>query len=325
MAKAKRNNVKRRVVRVKRPAPGRTLDARAIAYRNLLLDPCNAPLVPPVGLGPSSGLLVRQKYVNQLTGELTVADPTQASNFHAILRPALGTLTFQLGNTGGRTIVLQPAVDLETGILTSARAYRAVAACLKFIPFGPLGLRSGTISMGYVPDDIQDLAAPGGGAGVTYVDKLRAMASRTVGNGGSTEIPEVKWIPSGPEDLEFRQKGVIYHADSGAAFMVGVGIDAPTKGTTTGMALNGYLETTIVWEWVPAYDSGVVSTVQPTSANSFVEVLASIGKDLSATLTSHAQAMAVSGMKRFARDAVIGGITGIMANSMAGPSLLTAY
>lgn len=318
---------RRRRTRTKRArSTALNLDAKAVAYRQLLLDPCNGPLTSPVGLGPTTGLLVRQKYLVNLTDFLSANSLAQANSFFAILRPALGSLTYGL-NYAGSSPTFSTAtrvVDLETGILTSARAYRAVAACMKFVPTGALGTRSGTVSYGYIPDDIQDNTDTSPATRATYIDGLRTVAQRVLGNAGSMEIPEVRWIPSGPEDLEFRQKSVTYNADSGGAFMAGFSIDAPAKTvSSTDLQINGYLDITVVWEWVPAYTSGVVSTVQPSSRNTLNDVLATFG-DIARTLTDHAYASALAGAKRMARDAAMAYIGGSVMNAMSGPPLLTA-
>lgn len=311
MAKTKKS---KKLARVQRRVRVRSaLDNKADAYRRLLIDPCHGPLVPPTAIGPTTGLLVRQRYIQQLSSVATGPD-----GFIALLRPSTGELKHvTFGAAGSVTAETLTTLSLETGILTSARAYRAVAACMKFIPTGSIGNRSGVVAIGYTPDDVTDPVASGvGTVRATYANALTTMSQRTLANSSSPELPEVKWFPSGPEDLEFRQKSITYNADTACCSLVGTKID--NNGAS---GLNGYLDITIVWEWVPAYDAGVVSSVQVGSRNTLADVLRTLG-DLSRTATDHMYASMLGGVKRMARDVTQAVIAGAAVNYMSSPSLL---
>lgn len=288
------------------------LDDRALAYRRLLADPCNGPLVSPCAIGPSTGLLTRQRYYITPTATLATSTGTRwETDFIARLQPALGVCT-----TVGRGGALVTH-DLETGIIGSSvcHAYRAVAACMKWIPTGSIQYRSGVVSCGYIPDRY-----PIAAFGDTTPDAQATVLAKTVSNTGSGDLPEVKWIPSGPEDLEFRARDITYNADTASCVMVGRRIDGIATSNNT-VTFNGYLEITIVYEWVPDYQSGVVSSIQAGSVSTLQSVLSTLG-DLGRFAVNE---IALPGLATIARSAARGA-TSYMAQrairSMAQPGLL---
>jgi len=301
----KNNNNKSR----KQPASKRsvarapsTLDAYALAYRRLLRDPCNAPMVPAVGYGPTSGLLVRQRYI--ITPEYGQA--VNNRDFVAVFSPAKGTLRHQSAGANS-----WKEEDLETGILASTvcRAYRPVAACMKWIPNGSIMDRSGLISVGYVLDEV-DSSTNVTGANVA---NWQTLCTKTESNTGHGDNIEARWMPSGPEDLEFRSRGVTYNADTGTVLLVGRSVDYTSGGTSYA---NGILEVTVVWEWLPNSGAGIVSPVQTGSSSTLQAVFASIGNLASFALESApmrqmAGRVAAYGMQR-------------AFNYSAGPALLMA-
>jgi hypothetical protein len=324
----------RRVVRrTRRRGPVySSLDLKAQQYRALLLDPCNGNLVPPTAIGPSSGLLFRQRKLINLTDATWSVNATGscAKNFAVVYRPSVGEVRVMVGHneasaspgTGGIY-----SVSLEDGVLDSARAYRAVAGCVKFIPTGPIGSRAGTVSMAYVPDSLQ---MPGTGATtatnvINYVSSYLQLCQHTVSNASGPELPEVRWIPSDPADLEFRDKSVTYNADTGSCLLVGRQVDA-TGGTTTTYsptpAIAGYLEVTTVFEWIPDYNAGVVSSVQMGSGSSLQSVLLTMG-DLAKAATDNTYVRNVlMGLARRGTMAAMGLIANAVYNSQPGPALL---
>jgi hypothetical protein len=246
------------------------LDAKAAAYRRLLGDPCHGPFAAPPVSGPSSGLFVRQRYYLQPSA------PSGANATSAFLRltPATGQAIW--GYFGQ---VAQQTLALETGILTSARSYRCVAACAKWIPTGALANRKGFVTCGYVADSV----AGTGSIDADYLNGLRGLCSTTYQNAGTGKEMECLWLPSGPEDLEFKDKSLTYSSDTGTTLFVLNDIDCAAK--TTDNSMNGFFEITCVWEWLPEYSAGVVAPVQAPSANTLQQVLATLG-DLSSFVTS---------------------------------------
>lgn len=328
---------RRRRVKVRRGIAG--LDAKAMAYRQLLLDPCNGPLVPPTAIGPTTGLLFRQRKLIDLSATV-VSNPAPLtySNsqrwWYALYKPALGTVQIGVstgvdatGTAGASTI------DLETvGVLANARAYRAVAGCIRFVPTGPIGSRSGAVAAAYVPDNVASLpdGLNNGNTMKNVVSNYFAFAQHTVSNASGTEMPEAKWLPSDPADLEFRDKSVVYNADSGTVLLAGREIDSSdsTSAAISTITARGYIEVTTVYEWVPAYDQGIGTSVEVASTTSLQTVLASMGNlALAATSSEYAKSLAKDaakyvigrGMRQF-----MGAAANVMMSSRPGPALLTS-
>jgi hypothetical protein len=291
------------------------LDARALAYRRLLADPCNGPLVSPVALGPTTGLLARQRYYVRPTFSTSaqVAAATIGS-VAAVFNPATGNFTYvahAAGITDSNT-----SVDLETGILASSvcHAYRPVAACVKWIPTGAISSRAGVVATGYVADRVTLPSNPFG------IDRFQAMCQHTVSNTGSGMLPEVRWVPSGPEDLEFRARGVTYNADSGTCAIIARDVDKTTGSSGTTTHLNGYFEVTVVWEWVPDSESGIAATVQAGSTSTIAQVLGSLG-DLTRFVIDGGYASRLMGA---AASYATTAIMGRAVNSLAASPMLLA-
>lgn len=297
----------RRRVRVR--VPGQ-MDQKALAYRQLLADPCNGPLVPPTAIGPSSGLVVRQRKIQGVAS----GNNLSTGSFIVVCTPATGELRWTTDNA--TTMNAWNSVSLETGILDSniTRSYRCVAACMKWVPTGPLTARSGSVHSGFVLDkvDTDQVAAQTS----AYVPMCPHSASNT----GIGEPIEVRWVPTGPEDLEFRDGTAVYNAETGSMVLIGRAVD--TAGTTVGAAFNGYIDITTVYEWLPKFNAGVVAPMVMGSTTPLQTVLASLGE-----------------LGRFAVDSqyvrqVMGRMVGMAAqvgaayvgqraiNSYAGPSLL---
>jgi hypothetical protein len=217
----------------------------------------------------------------------------------------------------GGTGYLQ-SISFESGIIASnvCRAYRPVAGCIKWIPSGNIATRSGTVSLGYVPDLVDCTAT-------TAKDIYNSMTlcQRMESNTGTGEPIEARWIPSSPEDLDFKAGNITYAYDHGNIILAGRNIDKNTSQSSNLTYANGFLEVTAIWEWVPQTGSGVVSTVQAGSANTLNQVLASIG-DLTRFVIDSSYARRMVGM---ATALAVNTFFGGRATSMySGPSLLTA-
>lgn len=295
----KKTNQQRKQAKVKLvTSPG--LDRQAIMYRNLLRDPCGAPMVAPPAAGPSSGLFVRQRYFQPLT--TTAVTNKTSQSFVAVLQPAKGVLKYASQSQGWQTL------DLEVGLLASTicRSYRCVAACMKWIPTGSVMNRSGLISSGYVLDEVDTTTTVSDATAVDW----QMLCAKSISNTGNGEPIEARWVPSGPEDVEFRARGVTYNADTGTVLMVGRDVDY-TTGTTA--QANGYLEVTIVYEWVPTSGAGIVAPLQVGTKSTMQQVLSTIGN-----LT---QFVLENPIGRAMGRAAMGSAMQRIENSFAGPSL----
>jgi len=289
------------------------LDQKALAYRRLLADPCNGPLVSAPALGPTSGLVVRQKYI--LTPQSLNSSTAGEFDFIAFIQPALGRVLLNTINKDGTPSPRLQTVDLETGILSSTicHAYRPVAACAKWIPFGPIGTRSGVVGLGYVADNVKMVTTMTTGS----TDDYLPLCQKVTSNGGMGEPMEARWIPSGPEELEFRQRDVTYNADVGTLMVIGRNID----GTPASEFARGYLEVTVVWEWVPDYTSGITSTIQAGTRSSYNAILSTLG-DLARFAVDNQYVRMFMGAAAMGTAPLLLG--GRSVNMMNAPGLLTS-
>lgn len=143
------------------------------------------------------------------------------------------------------------------------------------------------------------------------VPNWQSLCPKSVSNTGNGEPIEVRWIPSGPEDVEFRSNDVVYNADTGSCLIVGRDVDYTTG--TSAATSNGYLEVTIVWEWLPSSGAGIVAPLQVGSRSTMQQVLSTIG-NLTNFVLDHPVGRALG------RGAA-GMIMQRMENTFAGPSL----
>lgn len=305
MNKRANKQAKRNKNRTRMMVPRAMLDKQAAAYRQLLLDPCGGPLVGPTVSGPGTGLYTRQKYYIAPTVS-SLSTVSSLMDVAIKLTPATGEVFWRA--TDG-TNTSSATVSLETGVLAStlARSYRAVAACIKWIPNGPINTRSGIVALGYVPDNIT-ITTPfvGGSAGGMF-----PLCQRITSNTGMGDTLEARWFPSGPEDLEFRQRDVVYNADTGSTLVILQSVDAVQTGVAPTLTTNlrGQFEVTVVWEWTPDATAGVSSSLHAGSTNSLQQVLSTMGELTRAAVDS---AYVTSLMGRAGR-AMLTGVTNFVA------------
>lgn len=272
--------------RTRRIKPSSTMEA----YRRLLLDPCHADFAPPPGLGPGSGLFVRlRKNIVMPAGVGTT------SSCALVLNPATGKYTIKAADSASTSVTWPAASDLLSGTLigsSTVQSYRAVAGCAKWISTGPIGERKGSIHYGYVLDQVAV-------SGETFtINNLRELLPASIGNSGASKIPEVKWFPSDPADLEFRSKSVTYNADTSSLVYALADLDS-----VSGIC-NGYFEVTIVYEWIPDYGSGIASAIVAPPSYSIGQVLSTIGNIGMAAVSSEAGSAAIRYLSGVAYDNV---------------------
>lgn len=268
-----------RVVRAPRKAIIQTAqmsvlrDPRALAWDRLLRDPCSAAMAHPCYAGADSGYLVRTTdlYTPTVTttglsvGGVSFIDVTfQATPFNASL--TTGCLVGS-GMTG--TNYAAAAIgysNFVTNIGTAVARYRPVAACVKYIPFGPFANRAGLVGSAYSPGMLLvsgDSAKP---------SSTLPMSQRMVPIG--EEIHEVRWLPSAVDEA-FTTTGATAQTGAGSIFMVLKGVDATNQSATVA-SLNGSFEVTIVWEWIPTAATGAVISPQAPLPYTSQQVLSTI-------------------------------------------------
>lgn len=249
----------------------RGLDAGAAAWRQLLDDPCNAPLVPACYSGIASGMLYRTRTTVSFGVGGTDASMAAMCFFH----PAYG------GTPGQTYCPLQWAsVNSADGAptnvygqtipgLPSYGQYRCVAACMKLRYTGSELNRSGIVGHIITNDPPFTNGTPAGVAATLATVSTYLQGCQTTYRLGETNH-EVRWAPSS-EDGEFQENttGLQNLLRTGNA--VGFIITGYPKGTV-------YAELTAAWEVVPDTGSGLVPPIMaPSSRNTVNEVLRSIG------------------------------------------------
>lgn len=250
----------------------RGIDAGAMAWRRLLDDPCNAPLVPGCFPGIASGMLYRTRTVQGFGVGGTDASMAAMVFFH----PAYG------GTAGGTYCPLQWAsVNAADGIpntkygttiggIPQYGQYRCVAACMKLRYTGSELNRAGIVGHVITNDPPFTAGTPGGTASsdLATVSAYLQGCQTTYRLGEANH--EVRWAPAF-EDGEFQENtpGIGNLLRTGNA--IGFVITGYPKGTV-------YAELTAVWEVIPDTGSGLVPPVMvPSSNNTVNQVLRTIG------------------------------------------------
>jgi hypothetical protein len=269
MVKNKKQNGKPKAKKAVRSRGKRVVAASGMgAYRALLLDPCNAPFAPPPGLGPGTGLFMRHRTYWQPSVASTVTGLTSVS-VGISLQPHNGSYISKTA-TDPLGVSAWTRTKFITGTFIgsdSVQAYRAVAACLKWIPTGSVMNRAGVVHRGYAVDRVV-------AAGDTDPLASAAQIAPTTATNAGPEVHEVKWFPADPSDLDFRDSAIDYTDGTGNCVMVAVNIDATGNGSVA--TVNGFFEITVVYEWMPNVGKGMVSTITPPPRYSLADVLGSI-------------------------------------------------
>jgi len=248
--KAKRPTGKSRAVSNRLSDYGERLDAAALAWRRLLLDPCNAPLVAPCYAGFGTGSYIRVKsiinqgnvidgvYVFQPGTNLAWSGATATANASFPIS-ATGTM-FSLGGTGGTQV-------------------RALSACVKVRYLSSESSRSGIIGLAVGTPFIIPATTSQAQAALTQ--------SPCVTRFGETSH-EVKWIPSAADE-EFHDGLAANYQPRSSALTV----------TFSGVPANSVqLEFVACYEIEGGYSGAIPSNaVAPPSVNTTNHVLRSLG------------------------------------------------
>lgn len=216
-------------------------------YAKLLLDPCSAPLVHPVGSG-QGGFLARVE-TDFILGN-------GATNTCGFLRWAPGALCVGTTDAGWSYAVADSDTTAATAIgsfassylpgysyiTTNSRSLRCVAACAQLFWPGSEVNRQGVVSGVVAPMESITL-------GSTYtVANVRAGSGFTMRM--PTEKMEIKWSPS-PSDLLYENAGAVIasNANHNAIVLSWAGIPQATGVRVRLVA---------VYEWLPQMTNGFI-------------------------------------------------------------------
>lgn len=236
------------------------LDQAAIRYRNLLLNPCTAPLAQGIAGDGQGGLVVRL--------ETDFLVNTSATDVGAFIAFTPGTNTYEISSapitsdTGTITLAASGAFSFASAGSVVA-SYRCVAACIQIMWPGTELNRSGVVALGQC--NRGDLAST-----VTTAN-LRTLAANVERT--PEGIVELKWTPT-EQDLLYMESqsgdgsSTPLFYKHGTLFMSAAGIPVSTG---LRVRLVG------VYEWRP--NTGYGLTTPPatyTSSNSVAQVLHSM-------------------------------------------------
>jgi len=150
----------------------------------------------------------------------------------------------------------------------AVKRYRPVAACAKFVPTGAIGTRSGVVGLSYSPGQIFAPADPLA-TGTTFLSDCQKIDS----NGSSSH--EVRWLPTAVDE-NFTDVAMANNPSAGSLIVVLNGVDGVVAGATSG-SVNGYIEITAVWEWVPPRTGGMPAAPKAPLPYTSQQVLSTIG------------------------------------------------
>lgn len=254
-----------------KPRPARSVNGTmgvAEKWKRLLSNPCDADLINPPYAGADSGYLIRTTDNYSPSGTVTAGQTKM--DFVLTYAPwnLSNTTGLQVGGGDSQSTFAISTTGLFNFIATSTavREYRPVAACLKWVPTGATGIRSGLVSLGYSAGTPFIVTAPGTG----NTGQIKAIAQRNATNG--SECHEVNWIPTGVDEL-FTTVTQGSQGGAGCVFLGLNQVDCTTVGTT-GTPV-GFVEITTVWEWIPDRSSGVSIPLKTPSPYTTQQILAS--------------------------------------------------
>jgi len=250
-------------------------DPRIRAYDQLLRDPCSANLAYPPYAGTDSGYMIRTVDtlpIGVLGVGMTVGQKVVGSAMYQITpmnyeggiiySGSINGTAFNAFNTGvNNNFVTNTAV---------VKRFRPVAACAKWIPTGPYSDRRGMVGLAYSSGQLVN----SGDAGINFVNQCMDIS----GNG--TKAHEVRWLPTAVDE-NFTTKAQTNTA-GGTMLLALVDVDATATAANTA-TLNGYLEVTIVWEWIPSASNGEAMAPKapmPYNTQQYLSTINDLGKFL---------------------------------------------
>jgi hypothetical protein len=277
-------------------------------WLRLLADPCTGELCRPCYTGADSGYLVRTLDYQQVTGVC-------AGTPGAII-PAQGIAQFTPFNwstTSGARLNGTPSGGagvalVETGFTNfittnsgSVRRYRPVAACLKWVPTGPYASRSGVVGWAYTTGTTYSAGA------IVAANAALSLVQHSSPNG--SEAHECRWMPT-QIDETWTQTAVADSESAGTVTLVLFGTDATVQSSGTSFNMNGYIEITVVWEWLPqdtgsAGSSGITAAARAPLPFTSQQVLSQV-KDMGAFLFRGAVAAGAGVVRGAVEDFVYG-------------------
>jgi len=273
--KGRRRNRSRGTVR-----PGASLKVDSmLAYDRLIRDPCAGNFAYPPYAGVDSGYLIRitATFVPAAfsAGVLTVGNAYPITFAHQI-QPS----TFPAYTTGAITTLSGAnqwtTLNFGGSFLSNSavKAFRPVAACMKWVPTGAINIRAGVIACGYSTAPFANAATGFDGTGV-----VAGMLERVPNGSGEHEI---RWLPN-PSDETFTPNNVNAQSASGGTICIaGQGVDGVATASNV-VTANGVIEYTAVYEWIPYstnYTSVAPKMPPPFTSQEYQSTIGNVGEFL---------------------------------------------
>lgn len=251
------------------------LDTAAARYAKLIADPCNAPLTTTIWPG-STGSFVGRFEQDFITGA-----GLNSIGGCVVYCPGVNQVWIEgatvTADTNGFVLAPQAIVAYSPGgaflIPPNVGSFRPVAACMQVMFVGTELNRSGVVSCGVIRSEtiLNNISTGGGGGNVnTTLAQLRTLSQHTERT--PQEMCEITWRP-GPGDMESYSTVV--------SSLVAVDGRSSLLATFSGLPITTGVRVRIVtvFEWTPAANSGMVSTVEtPKSTNTLNDVLMALDK-----------------------------------------------
>lgn len=267
-----RSPARKKTVTVRVPSP--LSDERVRRWDLLLRDPCSAPLTAPCYGGSDSGYLVRtvDYFIPGVTGTGFTVGQTVLADYQIYVTPfnfSSSTGIVATGGVAGSGLPSYSNFGISNFITTSTavRSYRPIACCLKWLPSGPYGTRSGIVGLGYTAGTE---VSPGAAAGGTS----SAMAACQMQTNNGDAAHEVRWLPTA-QDENFSTASSASGTGAGTVYSTITNIDATATSATTAVA-NGRFQITVCWEWNPTNYLGISLAPQAPPPFTTQQVLATI-------------------------------------------------
>jgi len=233
------------------------LDKAALEYRNLLVDPCNAPFARPTYGGLGTGFYRRVRRIINI--------PSTAVEGCWVFSPGNNTYWYahhSSGNAGTNYTFVSDFVFTSISGLGNAEG-RCLAACVKARYVGPELSRAGVIGLYSGPCPRHLVSAASSAA-------VDVAASPFVARLGEVQH-EVKFVPAAGDELFSNVTSLAVGADSAemSKSVLAVAFQGVPSGTLQ-------LEITAVME-LEATSDGVLNTIVPSSRFTTNHVLQSLG------------------------------------------------
>lgn len=283
-------------------------------YDRLIRDPCAAPFASPPYAGGTSGYLHRVSFA---------VNPSFFSGTSTVGTPILGNFAFQIqpsalpgylfaGCTASTAAPTFGQTSISGTFLQNAavRSFRPVAACAKWVPTGAISTRAGMVSLGYSQGAVKDA-----GNAATPADLLLFAQDSLERCPNGSGQHEIRWIPCPPDESYSTPSTSLQYQGVGTMMVSAIGVDCVYNSTTTVVA-NGYLEISMVYEWVPNATAGLSTSPECPPSFTSQQYQASLG-DLGRFL--------LSGARQVGGAIGRGAMHGFSQNVVQGISALSSY